>query len=245
LFTKWPENRQKARWARYAYTPGVQNPLGQGVYAVAETARIVGVSRERVHAWFHGWPKGQRPLFVGDYRDGRPLARVVSFLDLVDVLAVSRLLEHMSMEKVRRVYRILGEHLGGPHPFGREEFYADANGSLWLHRVDAIGSQVLTEIHSRQGGFPTLLLPYLKRIKFDPQTNLAQEITLTDSVLIDPRRRFGKPVVKGVYLQTDVLHQMYIACKSEEIAADWYGVSVEDVRAATHYEMEFRGLLAA
>ena len=182
-------------------------------------------------------------MFVGDYRRDNG-ADMVSFLDLVDVLAVSRLREFLPMRTVRQVYTALGEHLGGPHPFGRREFLIDSGGRLLVHKIGELGNHELEEVVTRQGAFPAILIPFLKRIKFDPDTHLANEIDLTDSVFIDPRRRFGKPIVRESCMPTATLYQTYLATGSEHAAADWYGVGVEDVRAAIQFETEFSGLAA-
>ncbi len=148
------------------------------------------------------------------------------------------------MKVVRQAYKALGDHFGGAHPFGRREFLADGNGTLLLHEIDNLGHSSLVEVVTKQAAFPTLLLPYLKRIEFDPSTGYARAINLTESVMVDARRRYGKPIVKSVCLPTAMLYQMYLATKSEDVTADWYGVGAEDVRAAIHFETEFNGLAA-
>jgi uncharacterized protein (DUF433 family) len=55
------------------------------------------------------------------------------------------------------------------------------------------------------------------------------------SITVDPRVRFGKPVVKGTRVPIELLVGKVAGGMSIEEVADEYGVTPEDVRAAIGY----------
>ena len=80
--------------------------LGNGVYDLAEAAKLTGLRRARVKEWFQGRDAGPgaKPVFRSDYAaiDG-DLA--ISFLDLVELFIAGQLREHgVSLQCIRRIH---------------------------------------------------------------------------------------------------------------------------------------------
>lgn len=221
--------------------------LGNGVYGMSEAARILGIQPQKVRAWFHGWPGGDPALLRSDY-PSTAVEPIISFLDLVDA-AVSTTLRQkhgVSIHMIRRLRGKLSKQWRTRHPFAREEFYTDETGRnvfcTIAHEED--GPKKLIEILKQQFAIPEILLPFLKQVQYSPDTKLAQLITLMGRVVLDPRRRFGKPIVRDTGMPTGILYDSYWATQSEDVVADWYSVTADDVREAVEFETGFCGLAA-
>ena len=56
------------------------------------------------------------------------------------------------------------------------------------------------------------------------------------SIVIDPHRGFGAPIVAKAGIPTKILNSAMSAEKSYEFVANWYGISIEEVRDAVQFE---------
>lgn len=220
--------------------------IGNGIYTMSEAARLLGTSSRRVSAWFTGWPRGADALLHSDYEKICD-KQVISFLNLVDAAVAVTLREKHSVSQnmIRRLRRILSEKWDTEHPFSREEFYTDARGQqVFCGLASDDGEVHLLDILKNQYAMSEILLPFLKRVEYNKETNLAQVFPLMGNVVLDPRRKYGKPTVRGTGMATSILYNCFTATESEDIVAAWYGVTPEDVRDAVTFETEFSGIAA-
>jgi uncharacterized protein (DUF433 family) len=150
------------------------------------------------------------------------------------------------MPSIRRAYRVIGEKLGDPaHPFGREELYTDSAGTLFVYAATVTGDKSLHEIVGGQKAFPQILLRYLKKIDYDPTTHFARRINLGHNVVMDAKRRYGKPIVASAGMPTRLLKEAYFANKQDAgVVAEWYNVTTTDVMDAVDFENGFSGIAA-
>jgi len=220
--------------------------LGHGIYGASEAARLLGITSQRANAWFRGWPGGSDPLLQSDY-SGQFGRTTISFLDLVDASVIVTLRErHRASTTMIRRLRSELQRLWGEHPFSRQEFFLDEKGrKVFVRIASEEGEEQFIEILKQQHAMPEVLLPVLKRVEYDPSTRLAQTLELAERVIIDPRRKYGKPIVVGTGMPTVILYECYRATGNDEhTTADWYNVDPEDVRAAVQFETDFSGIAA-
>jgi uncharacterized protein (DUF433 family) len=174
--------------------------------------------------------------------------RMISFLDLVDSAAcVTLRTKHgVSLSTVRKLYRDLSSRWDTKHPFAREEFYTDDTGRQVFCKIASEDGEkdYLIDILEHQHAIPDVLLPFLKRVEYCGDTKLAQLLPLMGRVVADPRRKFGKPIVRGTGMSTLILYDCYRATQSLDQVADWYDVTPDDVAEAVSFETEFAGIAA-
>ena len=218
-----------------------QSLLGKGVYAYPEAARLLKISPQRARAWFLGRATGRGPVLKSDYAVRGAPADVISFLDLIEALVASRLREHqVSLIAIRSAHRQLGRLLKTGHPFSHSRLYTDGQ-TVFVRLAEESGDESLIEAIRQQRVFPRVILPYLKRIDYSHDTQLAQRWRIMDGVIVDPARRFGKPIVDASGMPTSILAAAYIANRERtELVADWYAVSPKDVELAVEFEERFR-----
>ena len=82
-------------------------------------------------------------------------------------------------------------------------------------------------------------MPFLKKIDYDRNTQQAVRWHIADRIVIDPKIRFGKPVVEGTGIATSILRDSFFA-NDEDAAfvARWFGIEAEQVMAAVDFESD-------
>ncbi len=168
--------------------------------------------------------------------------RLLSFTNLCElhVLAAIRRLHRVPMPGVRKAITYVQARLGVDRPLASSRFltngvalFVEEAGRLL--NVSQEGQQALredferalTRIDFNRSGTPTLLFPY---------SRAAVDAEQPRTVLIDPRRAFGRPVVVGAFVRTEVIEQRFRAGDSiAEMALD-YGLAQADVEEALRFE---------
>ena len=212
--------------------------IGNGIYTFGEAASLTGLSRVRVREWFLGRPSEscRQPIFQSDY-DAVDGDHAISFLDLLDVFVAGQLRKHgVALQTLRCVYAQLRTDLETSHPFCRQELLSDGK-HVFLRGLDERGREEIAEVLTRQKVFPTILLPFLKKIDYGKISKLAERWRIADRVVLDPALCFGKPIVEAAGLPTAILAAAYYANgKDEERVAGWYNIHSSHVLAAVSFE---------
>jgi uncharacterized protein (DUF433 family) len=212
--------------------------LGNGIYSFGEAARLVGVSQQRLRAWFCGWPNRVSPIAQSDY----DLAGVISFWDLVDAMVIGQLRSHkFSLPYLRKVTQALRDEFGTPHPFCVKGLLYNAHSHrVFVQSADELGDERIKEIVKGEWVLGPILKPFLKQLEHDPASKLAQQWRIAEGVVIDPRRQYGKPIVDAVGVPTSVLWASFIANNRDaNLVANWYGILPEHVQFAVRFQDQF------
>lgn len=218
--------------------------LGQGIYQFSEVARFTGTTTERVRTWFLGREGRPGPL-IGPGPQAEH-SNTVSFHGLIDALVVSKLRDDydISMQYLRRVHSKLMEEFQVQYPFSRKDFLTDGK-RIFVAYADGMGEEHLKELLTQQKAFPSILKNYLRYIEYDAESMLARRWHIEKGIVIDPERRYGKPIVEAAGVPTGILAASYRANGQDlRLVANWFGVTAEAVRAAVEFEQRW-GILAA
>lgn len=216
----------------------MKTQLGLGIYDLREAARLTGLNPARVRRWFVQRPSeaNRRPALRSDYATTQG-ATAISFLDLIDVFVFGQLRTHgVSLPTLRKVSNRLQKQLDTRHPFAHCRLATDGH-EVFLRSCDANGQLELVEVLSRQRVFPEIIAPFLKRLDYDPTTELAKLWRIADGVVLNPKIALGKPVVDGVFVKTELLASAWHANGQDtDAVARWYNVSPDDVKRAVEFE---------
>ncbi len=212
--------------------------LGKGMYTVAEAALYCRVSTAMMTRWLFGNSSGDA-VMVPQFGTNE---RLVSFLDLVQTLAVREIRIHhkVAMPKIREAIKYAEDKFKLYHPFARHHCTYLYDGTL-LIRPDQAEDDFI-EASGRQKGqrrFPFVEM-YLKSLDFTPD-GLAYKYRIFNSnhpnpvaVTMDPKVRFGEPLLPSGYTALTI----YEAIKAEggvNQVAKAYGISVEEAEAAYQF----------
>ena len=220
--------------------------IGKGVYSLAEAERLIKIPRQRISRWTRGYTyryKGEAhhtpPLIAGDVERPADKGPILSFLDLLEVRFLDAFLVHGVSRKAVRIAALHArELLGRHHPFSTRIFKTDGH-SIFAEIVRGTDNKHLLDVVKNQFVFARIISPSLyEGVEFDASNDPQRWWPLgrKHSVVIDPERGFGAPIVAGSGVPTQVLADAVRVEGSIEFVAKWYEVSVREVRDAVLFE---------
>ena len=214
-------------------------PLTRPLYSFAEADRLAGVTRGTSSRWLKGYrywyTQEERRVLPPITPDPSP-REAVSFIDLVEVVAIGKLRERgFSLRRVRQINEYCQLALNAPRPLvtqrfktdGRDIFVVAETGYL-LDVLHGAGTQAWDEV----------LDPFLDTL--DYEEDLVRRwwpLGRAEPIVVDPDYGFGLPVVRGSGVRTEVIAERHMAGdEDEEIAYD-FGVDPDEIEPVLRYEM--------
>jgi len=214
-------------------------------YSVAEAAGFLFLPTATLRSWVAGrdYPTASgtrrfRPIIRVD--SGQPL--LLSFENVVEahVLSAIRRDHGVELGKVRRALNYLQRKFGSDHPLANLDFQTDGI-DLFVEEygrlVNAsdegqIAMRELLEAHLRRiernpaSGVPIRLYPFTRARTGDEPL----------SVAIDPTIAFGRPVLIGTGIPTEVVADRFNAGESIDELAEDYGRTRGEIEEAIRFE---------
>jgi len=258
-----PSHKNNSEEMNAAYGQDIINFYGSDprelpTYGMSQAARYLSIPTATLRSWVLGrkYPVGRD----GELRDFTPIITppnpatpLLSFMNLMEahVLSGMRRIEGVPFYKVRDALKYLEREIPSPHPLIDHTFETDGV-DLFVRRlgnlikVSGHGQLVIAEVVST----------YLRRIRRNLQLSavrlypflhphpqsLHREVTIEEpeSVMIDPLISFGRPVLAGTGVPTDVVADRFFAGESIEDLARDYGIKTAQVQEAVRYESPAR-----
>ena len=224
--------------------------LGIGIYSPAEAAFYARVSRRIMTRWVFGDAQG-KPVIDRQLRDSTE--KVVTFLDFVQTLAVREVRNRhgIPLQRIRQGVDVARQRYGVEYPLAcRHTIYlfsdqkGEGHGQIVIRRHDD-NDQIedhfvqLTGRDRRNLLMRPVVEMFLQDLQFDPKTGLASLYSPMSkdgaSIVLDPRRRFGEPIVDPGGYTAETLWDATNTEGGIEAAAEAYGVTVGEVRLANRY----------
>ena len=219
----------------------------QPAYRVPEAARILALPVGTVSAWCFGHDyllsDGTKKRFARVIEAAQQKRHELSFVNLCELhlLAVSRRQSGIKLAKVRRAIDFLRRELGVPRPLATQQFLTNGVGLFVEHAGELLNvseqgqqalredfAQALARIEFGGHGGPVLLFPFTR--------NASPRDEQPRSVVVDPARSFGRPVVAGAYVRTEVVVQRFRAGDTIAEMADDYAVPMAVIEEALRFE---------
>jgi uncharacterized protein (DUF433 family) len=173
-------------------------------------------------------------------------AKRLSFINLVElfVLGAIRRKYEVGLPQVRQAVTYLKRKFPSPHPLADHEF--QTNGvDLFAEKF----GELLNLAKEGQVEMGDFLRAHLKCIRRDPAgvpiklylvpRNPRLDVTkrVHGAVVIDPRFGFGRPVLDGTGIRTDVVIERFSAGEPLEALAEDYGRPKEDIEEVLRCEL--------
>lgn len=208
----------------------VQDMRQMPIYTASEAARYLHLPVSTVRAWAFGQGyqvKGEarrfQPVIAAADRKGRRL----SFHNLIELLVLAAIhrTHSVTLHQVRRAVDYLRKRFPTPHPLADHQFQTDGV-DLFVEKF----GQLLNISQDGQIAMKHLIQAYLKLVERDdsgvpiklhlPRT--ARSDASCGAVVIDPRYGFGRPVLDGRGIRTEVIVERFRAGEPiESLAADY------------------------
>ena len=218
--------------------------LGIGIYSPAEAAFYARVSTKLMTRWVIGDSDG-KPVIDRELRG--EAEKTVTFLDLIQALAIRAVRQRhgLSLQKIRQGIEAARTKYGLAYPLAHNHrifLYSDrlgaGHGEMLIFMPDDDSYIQLTG--SRRGNLMLrkVVEMFLDDLTFDA-SGLATQYRPMEykgaSVLLDPHRRFGEPVIEPGGYTAETLYHATNAEGGFEAAASAYGVGVFEVVLANKY----------
>src|SRR5437667_7324261 len=214
-------------------------------YGIAEAAHYLLVPRATLRAWAAGMSYGtdsDRRFFKPVIQPAAKSPVALSFINLIEahVLAAIRRKHRVDMPAVRRAIEYLKKEFGSSHPLADHKF--ETNGvDLFVERF----GQLMSVSQGGQLAVRQLLQAHLRRIERDdkgfplrlyPFTRV-DETEQPKNIVIDPFISFGKAVITGTGVSTDIVAERLKAGESAHELASAYGFARQKIEAAIRCEL--------
>jgi uncharacterized protein (DUF433 family) len=214
------------------------------LYTAAEVAHYLRIPVSTVRAWVFG----QSYRLKGETRRFRPVVEIadspgrrLSFINLVElfVLSAIRRRHGVALRQVRQALDYLKRRFPTPHPLADHQFQTDGvdlfvekfGEYLNLSRDGQIEIKQMIQARLRcvmrdKSGVPLKL--YLARSSDGMERGI---------VVIDPRLGFGRPVIEGTGIRTEVVIDRFRAGETINSIAEDYGRSPAQIEEIVRGEL--------
>lgn len=229
---------------------GGQDPREVPFYSIGDASRLLRVSPSTLRSWAVGRPyktkQGTRrwpPLIDAADRDGGRL----SFVNLVELHVLSALRgKSVEVRRIREATRFIRGQLGTGHPFADVDTKTDFKHVYveYMGRLVNTSSpdQILLDVEWRleridrdEQGIARRLFPVSREPRREHLPRL---------IAIDPRRRFGRPMLAGSGIETSIIFDRFLAGDSAPHLADDFGVDETQIEEALRFESLLRNRAA-
>lgn len=223
--------------------------FGIGIYTVPEAARMIVMPPRNLRRWITGYEhhgKAEAPLWTPQHQLKNDEPILIGFRDLVEARIVNSLRGmSIGLPTIRRCIARARELVGDERPFSTRQFKTDGK-SLFLEILKDVGEPEMVDLKSLQGVFSRVVAPSLVGIDFDEDA--ATRWWLLEgkrTIVADPERSFGQPIVAEAGIPTSRLLQAVKAEGSVEAAAKLFELRPRLVRDALEYELSHGARKAA
>lgn len=223
-----------------------RDPRELPCYGIGEAARYLGLPQATLRSWVDGrtyTAGGERRRSVPLIDLPDPTDRSLSFLNLVEAHVLKAIRGRgVSMPKIRQALDWLEQYSRRPHPLASHQFATDGVRLFVEHLDDVVDLSPGTR---GQAIIPEVLERYLERIEHDEAGVAARLYPFTRRVeeqsprlvVIDARLAFGRPVIRGTSIPTQIVVERYKAGETmSELSAD-YGRPLEEIEEAIRCEI--------
>lgn len=215
---------------------GSTSYIGQGIYGIAEAARLLRRPAPQVRRWANGYSyqrtydRTARPPVL---QTGRPDKDALTFRELIELFFVREYTHAgISLQHVRDTAKALaGEY--GEHPFAAKQLLTDGKRLLAISEYGIITPatcQLIAEYADE----------LVKEFEFqDDFVNLWRPKEGAGAVVIDPARAFGEPILAATGTPTRTLFRTFQLEQDFDRVAAYYDVTTKQVKQAVGFELRF------
>ena len=223
------------------------DPKEMPLYGFSQAASYLKIPLPTLRSWIRGrkYPVGQD----GEVRFSAPVIKppksafpMLSFMNLIEahVLKGIRKVENIPFYKVRNALWYVEEKFQSKHPLADYQFLTDGV-ELFIEHLD----ELVTVSKSGQLVFRELIEVYLRRIDRNPDKTpirlypfLKRDAEKTEPkvISINPLVSFGRPVIVGTGVPTEVVAERFQAGDSLTDLTEDYGITKEEAEEAIRYE---------
>ncbi|WP_317055075.1 hypothetical protein [Roseovarius rhodophyticola] len=210
--------------------------LGKGVYTPREAARLTRTTPQHVLRWTRGSGPNQ-PLWNAHYQFLDDDVTEISFLDLVEVRVVTALRKaSISLQSIRFAMAFAKDKFGIERPLASQSFRTDGS-EILMEAVEMDGQFVsLSKKSPGQKVFRKIIEQSLNDLEYDNDLASRWRPNKFSSVIIDPARHFGDPILDEFGISTSVLYQEFLEFRDLNYLAKIYEIPKQTISLGIAFE---------
>lgn len=217
--------------------------FGMGAYTPAEAARLLRMQSVTLRRWLYGYNYRREdhlhvrpPLWEPQY-DDEQVGQFLGFRDLIEARIVRALRKcGIGLPTIRLCIDRAREILGKDHPFSTRAFKSDGK-RIFLEITKDVEEPGLYDLKDKQHVFRDFILPSLLGLEFgEDRAERWWLVPNKKSIVADPQRSFGQPIVEKVGLLTTRVVQEVEAEGSVARVAQLYDVPRSAINDALRFE---------
>jgi uncharacterized protein (DUF433 family) len=223
------------------------SPFGIGSYTAAEAARLLETTPRNVRRWMAGYSyrqggkarhmpplwQSQIPIIEGHVEIG--------FRDLIELRFVKAFIEAgLGLKAIRNCLLYARELVHEERPFATRRFRTDGR-TIFLESLDLAGSSELLDLKKHQYVLKQIIERTFRDLDIEADVVARwRPYQGKESIVIDPARAFGQPIVARSGVPTIALADAVEAEGSVKRVARLYELSEDEVRDAVRFEKHLR-----
>jgi len=229
------------------------NLLGIGLYTSLEAGKLLKTSSINISRWLKGYKykdnEGEdrwvdaiwRPELDLGYHEQVQL----SFRDLMEVRFIDSFrTAGLPMQTIRTLYDRAKVIMDDTRPFSTAEFRTDGKTIFYEVSNEIRDENDVIDLRDYQLVFKKFIEPTFKDIEYKKGVPVKWWPQKHDkSVVIDPARSFGQPIIDSFSIPTSTLYNVYLAeDESYKNVADIYEIPLPFVKKAVSFEKYLSGI---
>lgn len=207
--------------------------LGVGLYSMADVARLTGAHPETVRRWSSE---------IGVVPRHFPGEKLLTFEELMEIHFIQMFRsEGVSFQAIRKASQAAAQRFNTAYPFTFKRFDTDGK-TIFATLIKERPRNVLIEDLQRgQYVFESIVRPFFRKLEYRGDSERVAcywPRTKRGRVVLDPKRRFGKPIDAKTGISTSTIYEAVTAGggQSPAVVARWLGIPLTAVKAAVAFE---------
>lgn len=210
--------------------------IGKGIYTIRDVANILKIPYPKVHRWIRTYWDGKLGKeYQHQYSWERDGSRAVSFHTVVEFYVMIQFAEKgVKTKDVLKAHQELGKIYNTPFPFAQkqvlEEIKTDGNTVYWEK------SENLVSLNGSKQFNLNIIQFFFKKLEFDGEVvSKLWPMGKDHSIVIDPQRKFGHPILEGRNIYPETLHGYYKAGESIPFIAYIFEITEKEAKDAIDF----------
>lgn len=213
--------------------------IGKGIYVTRDVAKILSISYEKANRWItHFWDGKLGRLFQEKYSWKVEDTRAISFHTLIELFIMGQFHDAgVTSKDVLLAHQEMSRAFNTKFPFALRNVIEGISFDPKTKKIfwDDHGTPVNLN-GTKQLNIPFIKL-LLKRLDFD-QSDMAAKLWprgKENSIVVDPHRKFGHPILDGRNIYPETLHGYFKAGDSIPFIAYIFEITEKEVQDAIDY----------
>jgi uncharacterized protein (DUF433 family) len=213
--------------------------LETGIFTVADAARLIRSSEQKIRGWIAGYPRRGAPILKNELGvlDGK---LAFSFINLMEMRFLAFFAaEGIHLNSLRFMAQEAQKLLRRPHPFATDTVFKTDGKKIYAQIMERSGDTKLYNLYARNFEMEPIVERTLKKeIVYDPKGVALHWRPLPDTapnIIVHPKRAFGQPTLKDSGVPVRALLGALESGETVKSVARWFDVPEQHVREAEKF----------